>query len=151
MVEHGDIVKLRANSHFYYITVIHNEKYLLLALESLNRREEFVCSFDYAEHTHMNIKDLNLKGLIKSYIEDNELKTTKFEFYECGKIIKNKYTNQIYGCIVVDIGVNMANWVYYIIDLETFKLRPEISFKHIQENYEVYDDFNFHDLRLTLK
>ena len=63
MVERGDIVKLNVNSYAHYIVTKRNGKYLLLSLESLNRREEFVHSFNY-EPTNINVKDLNLEGLV---------------------------------------------------------------------------------------
>ena len=153
MVEQGDIVKLHVRSYFHYVVTKRNGKYLLLSLESLNRREEFVHSFSY-EPTNINVKDLNLEGLVKSYIEDNNLKTTRFEFYKPGKIVKSKTTNKIYGCVIVNVNENedeLANWMYYLIDLNTFVLTPMISFNHIQEKYDVYDNFDFHDLKIKLK
>lgn len=153
MVEQGDIVKLHVRNYFHYVVAKHNGKYLLLSLKSLNRREEFVNSFSY-ESTNINVKDLNIEGLVKSYIEDNNLKTTRFEIYKPGKIVKNKFTNEIYGCVIVNINNDRNdsdNWMYYLIDLKTFALTPELSFKHIQEKYDVYDNFDFHDLKIVLR
>ena len=153
MVEQGDIVKLNVKSYNSYVVVKRNGKYLLISLESLNRREEFVHSFNY-EPTNMNIKDLNLEGLIESYIENNDLKTTRFEYYTPGKIVKSKTTDKIYGCIIVNVNDNedsVADWMYYLIDLNTFVLTPVHDFKYIQEEYNVYDNFDFHDLKIRIK
>ena len=153
MVEQGDIVKLNVKSYNSYVVVKRNGKYLLISLESLNRREEFVHSFNY-EPTNMNIKDLNLEGLIESYIENNDLKTTRFEYYTPGKIVKSKTTDKIYGCIIVNVNDNedsVADWMYYLIDLNTFALTPVHDFKYIQEEYNVYDNFDFHDLKIRIK
>ena len=152
MVEQGDIVKLNVHSYNSYVVIKRNGKYLLISLESLNRREEFVHSFSY-EPTNINVKDLNIEGLVDSYIEANELDTVDIDVYQPGMILKSNYNSKSYGCIIVNISEYSSTpiWQYYIIDLSTFILHPVNDFEQIQNGYKKYDNFDFHDLKIVLR
>ncbi len=152
MVEQGDIVKLNVHSYNSYVVIKRNGKYLLISLESLNRREEFVYSFNY-EPTNINVKDLNIEGLVDSYIEANELDTIDIDVYKPGMILKNNYNSKSYGCIIVNTNEHSSipAWQYYIIDLSTFILHPVNDFKQIQNDYKKYNNFDFHDLKIVLR
>jgi hypothetical protein len=152
MVEQGDIVKLNVRSYNSYVVTKHDGKYLLISLKSLNRREEFVHSFSY-EPTNINVKDLNIEGLVDSYIEANELDTIDIDIYKPGMILKNNYNSKNYGCVIVNTNEHGSDpiWQYYIIDLSTFTLHPVNDFEQIQSDYKKYNNFNFHNLKIVLR
>ena len=159
MVNNGDI--LQVDSYWgtaEYIAIKHIEDgidlYLLLSLRTLNRKDDFYVKLPEHSKLGINVKDINLKGIVESYIEFNEPDTIEIDKYEPGMILKAKGSNtkDYYSSVVVGFdGPDKRIWKYYLFNFETLQLTPVSDFEDIIENYEMYDSFNYTDLLLRIK
>ena len=103
---------------------------------------------------HWAQKDINLKGIVESYIEYNEPDTVEIEKYEPGLILKAKGSDSknYYSVVVVSFdGPDRRIWQYYLFNLETLRLTPVSEFENIIRDYETFDNFNYTDLLLRIK
>jgi hypothetical protein len=130
------------------------EMYLLLNLKTLNRKEDFVTKLPKYNEIGINIKDINLKGIVESYIEYNEPDTVEIDEYRPGLILKAKGSNikNYYSSVVVSVDRphNERTWEYYLLNLETLQLTPVFDFEDIINDYETFKDFNYTDLLLRI-
>ena len=159
MVSNGDLVQVETcYGTREYIAITHTENdikmYLLLSLKTLNRKEDFVTKLPKYNKIGINIKDINLKGIVESYIEYNEPDTIEINEYRPGLILKAKGSNSknYYSSVVVSFnGPQKRTWQYYLFNFETLQLTPVSDFEDIVRDYETFDDFNYTDLLLRIK
>lgn len=151
-MEHGQLVqfdRLGADIVTGYITIIHEDKYLFLSTETLNRRSEFLYPHEMNEKITdlgVNILNIPLEQIIENYVEETDAKYVDYIGYRCGRILRHKDNGKLYSLIAI----YGDDFIVYRIDLETFRLSPlgnkdSSTDRQIATDYYMYD-FTFADL-----